>query len=857
MLLVASVLPIQAFAASPGDRTGVQLPELQKDGKAPLDEAEAARLEGWEGTSAQPPQDYEPTKVAPPAAGSADVALSPADGERLVQAGTLPVSLGKASPTAADPTPPAPTGTWSVAVESRAVTEAADVDGALIRLTPPASGSTPVDVQLDYKRFEDLYGTEWATRLELKQLPECFLTTPELPECSAATDVPSSNDPATGTVRATVDPADSPAQGMSTMSGGGPVVLAASDGAAGASGTYKATSLSPSGSWTSGGSSGGFTWNYPISTPKPPAGPAPKIDLTYSSQSVDGRTSVANSQASWIGDGWDYAPGFVERRYRSCADDRKATPSAPNNDNATDKKKGDLCWAGDNVVMSIGGSTTDLVHDQATGAWVPASDDGSRIELKADSSVANGARGGEYWVLTTRDGTRYHFGRHDVDGSGGRPVTHSVFTVPVFGNHSGEPCHATAFADSSCTQAWRWNLDFVEDVHGNAMIIDWAKETGHYAKNGKVKEKVSYTRAGYPTQITYGLRTGALGGAPAAKVEFKVEERCIAAGSTDCSDSEFESKNYADKQPWWDTPSTLHCKAEAGKDCHITAPTFWTRKRLVSITTQGQRTEGSTALSPVDRWTLSQSFPKQRTDTAPPLWLESVTRTGFGTAKDASGNLLSTPLPPVTFLPNVQDMPNRVARSATDATPDFDRLRVETIRTETGGDVYVDYSDPCPVGGSHPKPEENTTRCYPVHWSPDNELETPPLEWFNKYVVDRVLEKDRVARQPDVVTAYTYEEGGAWAKDTDEFTKPELRTYSQWRGYASVVATKGVTADTGKGYATEASQTRVRFFRGMSGDAGRPKVTVKDSTGQETLGEDLAQYQGVTAETITYAKAGG
>ncbi|MFJ5635737.1 hypothetical protein ACIQF5_24240 [Streptomyces goshikiensis] len=309
-------------------------------------------------------------------------------------------------------------------------------------------------------------------------------------------------------------------------------------------------------------------------------------------------------------------------------------------------------------------------------------------------------------------------------------------------------------------------------------------------------------------------------------------------------------------QPWWDTPSTLHCKADA-KNCYVGSPTFWTRKRLTAVTTYGQRTEGSTSLSLVDRWNLTQSFPEQRGDTHPPLWLESITRTGYGTTLDTSGNQTSTSLPPVSFLANVQDMPNRVAKSSGDSTPDFDRLRVETIRTETGGEIYVRYSAPCAVGTTHPKPEENTTRCYPVHWSPDGELEKPPLEWFNKYVVDRVVEKDRVARQPDVTTTYTYEGGAAWVKDSDEFSKPELRTYNQWRGYASVVVKKGVTANAGKPDATEESQTRTRYFRGMSGDAGRPKITVKDSTDTEDFGEDLPQLQGLAVETITYSRAGG
>ncbi|WP_308120196.1 ricin-type beta-trefoil lectin domain protein [Streptomyces bambusae] len=847
-----TLLPAQAWAAVPGDRSGVQLPDLQQDLKVKLDQVEAAKLEGWAGAPVVPPAEYAPSNVTPPPAGSVDVPLS---GDQLVQAGSLPVAIGKASPTETNPTPPAPTGTWSVAVESRTATEAAGVDGAIIKVTPPVDAATPVDVQLDYKQFEDLYGTEWASRLELKQLPECFLTTPDLPECTESKDVPTTNDPSAGTVRATVDPATSPGMGMQTMAvgGGGPMVLAASDSASGAGGTYKATSLSPSGSWTAGGSGGGFSWTYPLTVPAPPAGPAPKIAFSYSSQAVDGKTSVANGQGSWIGDGWGYEPGFVERRYRSCADDRKASPSAPNNDNATDKKKGDLCWAGDNVVMSLGGSTTELVHDATTGAWIPASDDGSRIERKTGG--ANGAKDGEYWVVTTRDGTRYHFGLHDVDGAGTRAVTNSVFTVPVFGNHPGEPCHQSTYAASSCTQAWRWNLDYVEDVHGNAMIVDWAQETNHYAKNEKFKEKVSYIRGGYPTQILYGLRSDNLSGAPSAKVEFSVLERCIQEGSITCSDTEFDSKNYGDKQPWWDTPSTLHCKASA-TDCYVSSPTFWSRKRLSSVTTYAQRTAGTTDLSAVDRWSLAQSFPKQRTDTHPPLWLESVTRTGYG-VKDAQGNQPSTTLPPVSFLANVVDMPNRVATSTTDATPDFDRLRVETIRTETGGETYVDYSDPCPVGTTHPKPEENTTRCYPVHWTPDPDLQIPPIEWFNKYVVDGVIEKDRVARQSDVVTTYTYEGDAAWAKDTDEFSKPELRTYNQWRGYASVVVKKGVTANTGSANATEESQTRTRYFRGMSGDAGRATITVKDSTGAEELGQDLPPYQGMAAETIVYTKAGG
>lgn len=193
-------------------------------------------------------------------------------------------------------------------------------------------------------------------------------------------------------------------------------------------------------------------------------------------------------------------------------------------------------------------------------------------------------------------------------------------TVPVFGNHPGEPCYQATYANSSCTQAWRWNLDYVEDVHGNAMVIDWKKEENRYAKNEKFTEKdrakVGYIRGGYPTRILYGLRSDNLAGAPAGRVEFKVEERCFEDRDTKCGDAQFDSKNADDTRGWWDTPATLHCKMDAA-NCYIASPTFWSRKRLSAVTTYGQRTEGSTALTKVDQWALAQSLPRQRTDTHP------------------------------------------------------------------------------------------------------------------------------------------------------------------------------------------------------------------------------------------------
>lgn len=878
-LVVATLLPSQAWALPPVDaRDAIELEAVQESKELLPDEGEIEKLTSWSGEPLAPPAEYIPSDVAPPAQDTGTVPLDQA-GEGLMQVDDLPVSLGKATPTEDEPNPPAPSGTWGVTVEAREATEAAHVDGAIITVTPPSTGSTPVDVELDYSKFQDLFGTEWASRLKLVQFPACFATTPTVPECATPVDVPSTNDPSAQTVRATIDPAASPVQGMATQTGSNEsAVLAAIDAAAGAGGTYRATSLAPSGSWTHGGSSGGFSWTYPLTVPAPPAGPAPKIAFSYSSQSVDGRTSVANGQASWIGDGWDYHPGFVERRYRTCSDDRAGSP---NNVSESDKKKTDLCWASDSLLLSLGGSSTELVHD-ADRRWVPANDDGVKVEYldgagKVKTTSQDGKYAGEHWRVTSRDGTRYYFGRNDLDGTGTRAHTNSVFTVPVFGNHSGDPCHQATYASSACTQAWRWNLDYVEDVHGNAMVVDWQQEINYYAQNEGYTASKAYVRGGYPKQILYGLRVGNLTGPPAGKVVFTANERC--ATGTACPAAKFDSANYADKQPWWDTPSTLHCKAGA-ENCYSSAPTFWTRVKLAAVTTYGQRLQGSTDLFLVDKWELHQSFPKHRTDTHPPLWLESIRRTGYA-APDSTGKQdnAGTSLPDVSFIANVVDMPNRVATSADDDTPDFDRLRVETIRTETGGEIYVDYSAPCPVGSSHPSPETNTTRCFPTKWSPDPELENPPVEWFNKYVVEKIVEKDRVAREPDVTTQYfygtpvldgsgqpvmegdkpKYTESGAWAKNTDEFTKPELRTYDQWRGYDKVTVRRGETSSDGLGAATEQSQKVTRYFRGMSRDAGRPAITLtlKDAAGATVSVDDSLPFQGRAAETVTYTKADG
>src|SRR5262249_6816035 len=169
--------------------------------------------------------------------------------------------------------------------------------------------------------------------------------------------VPSRNNVAGHLVTATVQPT-------------GLVALTADP--SGPTGDFSATPLAASATWNSATSTGDFSWSYPLRVPPAVGGPVPDVALAYTSGSVDGRTAASNNQPSWVGEGWDLWSGYVERRYKACADD---LGGGANNT----VKTGDLCWGTDNAVLSLGRRAVELVRDGATGVWHPRIDDGSRV----------------------------------------------------------------------------------------------------------------------------------------------------------------------------------------------------------------------------------------------------------------------------------------------------------------------------------------------------------------------------------------------------------------------------------------------------------------------------------------------
>ncbi|MEU6720520.1 hypothetical protein ABZ897_54485, partial [Nonomuraea sp. NPDC046802] len=249
--------------------------------------------------------------------------------------------------------------------------------------TAKAAGKTRLRV--DYSGFRYAYGGDYGARLRVVKLEECALDA-KAADCAPPEPVKTDNNAKDGTLTA-----DFEANGLYALTAA----------ASGPSGDHSATSLAPSADWSVGTQTGDFTWSYEMRTPPALGGDEPEFGLGYSSQSVDGRTSSTNNQASWVGEGFDLNPGgFIERRYKSCMLDGKKT--------------GDLCWDQDNAVLSLGSSSVELVKDATTKQWRPKRDDGTRIE--ALTGATNGDNNGEYWRVTTPDGTQYTFGLNRLPG---------------------------------------------------------------------------------------------------------------------------------------------------------------------------------------------------------------------------------------------------------------------------------------------------------------------------------------------------------------------------------------------------------------------------------------------------------
>ncbi|WP_231626457.1 polymorphic toxin-type HINT domain-containing protein [Streptomyces apocyni] len=769
----------------------------------------------------------EKPKAKWPKAGSAVVTV-PAASSKAADAPTprkakgLPLALGAPEDVKAAKTPVR--GKVSARVLGRKAAERAGVNGVLFALEPgERKGDKPGRAQamVDYSSFAEAFGGGYARRLTLVELPGCVLDEPSKPECRTSEPVPTVNDTEKQTL--TTD-------GVA-LRASAPTVLAAVAAEEGENSDYTATSLSPSATWNTNLNTGDFAWSYDIPVPGVPGGLQPNVGLSYSSGAIDGRTGTTNNQSSWVGDGFDLWPGYIERRYKPCADDGE--------ESADGNKPGDLCWDYDNAFITFNGKGGELVP-AGGDEFKFQQDDGSRIKRLKSTNRGNGDNNGEYWRLTDPNGVRYYFGYNRLPGwADGKATTNSTWAVPVFGNNSGEPCHATSgFKDSWCQQAWRWNLDYVVDPRANAVAYYYDQEKNSYGRNLEAKDNTRYTRGGSLDRIEYGLKSSSMYGTkPLAKVDFTTAERCLPNASTDCTSIE------NDAFYWYDTPWDLNCKATEDCDQGRMSPVFFTSKRLTGVTTQVR--DGDT-YAKVDSFKLGHRWGQADIDYQ--LLLDSVQRTGH-TAEP------TVTLPKTTFA--YTQLANRLDKTGDGYAP-FIKARLSTIADESGGQVDVNYSPPACTWDALPAPESNTTRCFPQYIG-GSDTADKERQWFNKYVVTSTVTTDRTGGAPDNKTVYEYKGGAAWHYDDDDgLTKEKFKTWSQWRGYGHVRVKTG-----GQGGATALkSQQDSYFLRGMHGDrkdtsGGTKTVTVSLDAAEGDPITDHESAAGFTYRTVSFDKPDG
>ncbi|MEU2226449.1 RHS repeat-associated core domain-containing protein [Streptomyces sp. NPDC018347] len=765
-------------------------------------------------------------KVTWPTPGSASLAI-PDKGTAKAAPGSLPITAtnsGKGKQVTS----------LTVEVLDQKTAATLGVKGVVLKLTGPGPGvGGTARLGIDYSSFASAYGGDWAGRLQLTRLPDCALKDPAAAKCHQRDVLDSVNN----------REKDSIAAPVTLAPGGKPTLLAVTAGTTSGSGTYKATPLSASSTWEAGGSSGSFTWSYPLRVPPAAAGPQPDLSISYDSGAVDGQTANSNNQGSQVGTGFDLTSSYIERKYGSCDDDGQ-------------DGKYDLCWKYDNASLVLNGKATELVKDDETGTWRLKDDDASTVTHSTGAD--NGDEGstgldgeGEYWTVTTGDGTKYVFGLNKLAGASTSDRTNSVWTVPVFGDDPVEPGFTAGdtFAERALNQAWRWNLDYVEDTHGNASSYWYTAEHNNYDKLGDDNTGTDYIRGGYLKEIRYGQRADKLFSAsPAAtdKIVLNYDERCLATG-TGC-----DSLTKDTRDNWPDVPFDAVCK-DGDKCTGNVGPSFFTRKRLTTITTYAWNAQAATpAFEPVDAWSLTHEYldPGDTGDsTDQSLWLDEIKHTG------KRGTDLS--LDPVKF--DHVMLPNRVDGTADNILP-LNKPRLKTVTSETGAATIVTYLDAdCTAAGTKPKLDENTKRCYPVYWSPNGEKD-PKLDWFQKYPVSSVSTTDPRGGSEAVQHTYKYDgtgaaAGGAWHYDEDPMTPAKERTWSIWRGYQQVTHLTGISTRT------QSKETTV-YLRGMNGDrvlgsdgktpdADKHKaVTVSGITAGQI--PDTEQYAGFTRESVTY-----
>lgn len=681
-----------------------------------------------------------------------------------------------------------------VQVFDRELSEKVGASGFVFRVSEADDGvltraSLPAKITVNYAGFARAYGADYHQRLRIRVLDDCVLRDPRPRGCGiTGPELPVEND--IENHKLTVEVED-----LTTVVKQG-AVFAVTSAAGGPTGTFAATPMSIAGEWQVAPGSGEFTYGYPITVPKPASGTAPTVGLSYSSGAIDGMTHAANTQASETGLGWStFANAFIERGYEPCV----TTLGSP-----------DLCWAGENATISLGGVSGAMVPVNGSFTqWQLLSDPGWKIERDNLAHTAQGkeTQFKERWKVTGPDGTTYYFGF----GHGPGTFTNSVLGIDVFADHPGDRCRGMNASPGHCRLEWRWYLDRVEDPDGMVTTYVYEKETNYYsARNGAFAPFNSfYDRSAYLTQILYGGHISVWNHQEySARVVFGTKFRCTYFNTQECPPPPQSQANLL----YPDVPLDLVCTEPLG-NCGVHSPSFFSSKHYTQVLTQvkkgGTEPEGpvdafwvtvaATNLSKDWAWTPGTTWPAK-------LRLDSIQHVGI-----AHGGYAVYPDLRLEYgyLPNRADVADPNSELA------MRNLRLTRITNQFGGVTQINYGQklPCAADYNPERWDQNARDCFPQTVVDNGHRRTGV---FNKYLVAQVREQPG-AGSPEMWTGYIYEGAPAWGFDDSSFARFDyLHGWSNWRGYGEAMVTKG-TEQQIMSFDGE-SKTRIRVYRGMNGD---------------------------------------
>ena len=587
-------------------------------------------------------------------------------------------------------------------------------------------------------------------------------------------------------------------------------------------GDFSATNLAQSQRWNVGVGTGEFSWSYPLPAAPASSGAAPSLAVGYSSGSVDAMTAAANSQPSEIGLGWSLTSAFIERSYRIC------------NADGTGWTITDLCWVNGNAEISLNGVASRLLPETAvvgnTRRWRLESDPDWVVTQFFAQAPPLGQpyslhdEDYEYWTVQTPDGVRYTFGYGREPGTA--TETNAVQTVPVFANHSTDPCYSGNPSVSYCQQAYRWNLERVEDATGNVQSYFYTRETNKYGRFSTPSNATEYVANVVLDRVEYTKRAGSEGQGAPGGIKLVYSRRCTLLSSGCDLPQNAPSTGTASLYP--DTPVDLICQSLY---CTKYSPSFFSTHRLIRSEAWGY--DGvSKQISQVN---FAHFFSSPPSGESAKLALFAVQPVGAPGASQLVA-------PAAAF--GYTAMANRPG-FATGTAGAMSYARLTEIYSETGGKTVIGYGQP---SGCAPIPAANwdtqTKDCFPQYWDPPG---TTPPGWaaFNKYLTVAVQEQDLVGGSPAVVTAYAYapapldgnlvtiaHPGAAWAKPQSWVAAAGTLSWNEYRGYEDVEVVA---------YSANPTRTRYRVFRGMNGDpvvgGGTKSMSITDGDGTSRVDE--------------------